>query len=51
MRVYLVYLGAVFLATYAWKDWFPAAAGLVLMMAVQDHPDSRELLGITGLNL
>jgi O-antigen ligase len=52
MRVYLVYLGTLFLVTYAWKDWFPAAAGLVLMIAFHDHPDMpRELLGVPGLNL
>lgn len=52
MRVYLIYIGTLFLATYAWKDWFVAAGGLVLMMAVLDHPDMpRELLGIQGLNL
>jgi O-antigen ligase len=52
MRVYLVYLATLFLATYAWKDWFPAAAGLVLMMAFHDNPDMpREMLGVPGLNL
>jgi len=52
MRVYLIYLGTFFLAIYAWSDWFPAAAALVLMMAVLDNPDMpREMLGITGLNL
>jgi hypothetical protein len=51
MRVYIMYLGTLFLATYAWRDWFPAAAGLVLTMAVNYHPDMpREMFGIPGLN-
>jgi O-antigen ligase len=52
MRVYLIFIGTFLLAAYAWKDWFFAAGGLVLMMAVLDYPDMpRELLGIHGLNL
>jgi hypothetical protein len=51
MRVYIMYLGTAFLAMYAWRDWFPAAAGLVLMMAVNYHPDMpREMFGVPGLN-
>lgn len=52
MRVYLVYLGTLALALYAWRDWFLAAVGLVLMMAVLDNPDMpREMFGIPGLNV
>jgi hypothetical protein len=52
MRVLLVYLGTLALAAYAWRDWFPAACGLVLMMAGVNHPDMpHEVLGIPGLNL
>jgi O-antigen ligase len=52
MRVYLVYLGTFLLASYGWKDWFPPAVSLVLMIAVHDHPDMpREILGVPGLNL
>jgi O-antigen ligase len=52
MRVYLISFGTLFLAVYAWKDWFPAAAGLVLMMAINYNPDMpRSMLGIPGLNL
>ena len=52
MRVYLVYLLALFLSAYAWRDWFPAAAGLVLMMAGINHPDMpHEIFGVPGLNL
>jgi O-antigen ligase len=52
MRVYLAYLLTAFLAAYAWRDWFPAAAGLVLLMAGINHPDMpHEVLGVPGLNL
>ena len=52
MRVILMFIGTFGLAIYAWKDWFVAAGGLVLMMAVLEHPDMpREMLGIPGLNL
>ena len=52
MRVYLIYLATFLLSVYAWKDWFSAAAGLVLMIAVHDNPDTpRELMGVSGLNL
>jgi O-antigen ligase len=52
MRIYIVYLGTLVLALYAWIDWFPAAAGLVLLMAINYNPDMpRAMLGIPGLNL
>ncbi len=52
MRVYLAYLLALSLAAYACRDWFPAAAALVLMMAGINHPDMpHEILGVPGLNL
>ena len=55
MRTYLfllVYPGVLFLVTYAWKDWFPAVGGLVVLTAVFNHPEMpREVLGIRGLNL
>jgi O-Antigen ligase len=55
MRSYLFYLtypGVIVLLAYAWRDWFPAVAGLVLMVAVLPNPEMpREVLGIRGLNL
>ena len=55
MRTYLfllVYPGVLFLVTYAWKDWFPAVGGLVVLTAVFNHPEMpREVLGIRGLSL
>ena len=41
----------VFLATYAWRDWFKSLCGLILLMAVVEHPDfPKSLMGIQGLN-
>lgn len=55
MRAYLfflIYPGALFLVAYAWKDWFPSVAGLVMMTVVLPHPEMpREVLGIRGLNV
>jgi O-antigen ligase len=39
------------LAIYAWRDWFMALCGLILLMAVVEHPDMpKTLLGVQGLN-
>jgi O-antigen ligase len=49
----LVLLAAVVLglSIYAWKDWFRALCGLIVLMAVVEHPDMpKSLLGIPGLN-
>jgi O-antigen ligase len=55
MRSYLfllVYPGALFLAAYAFRDWFAAVGGLVAMTAALPNPDMpREVLGVTGLNV
>ena len=44
----------MFVATvsvYAWRDWYKAVCGLILMMAVIQHPDMpKTMLGIQGLN-
>ena len=43
---------AIILCYYAWiKDWFIALCGLVVLMALQEHPDIRgSVLEIPGLN-
>lgn len=45
---------AVFLlgiAVYAWKDWYKSLCGLIMLMAVIEHPDMpKSLFGIQGLN-
>lgn len=39
------------LALYAWKDWYKSLCGLVVMMAIIEHPDMpKTILGIQGLN-
>src|SRR5438128_8712351 len=40
------------LGVYAWKDWYKAVCGLVVLMAFLEHPDMpRTIFGIQGLNL
>ncbi len=39
------------LALYAWKDWYKSLCGLIVMMAIIEHPDMpKTILGIQGLN-
>jgi O-antigen ligase len=39
------------LAVYAWRDWYRALCGLILLMAVLEHPDMpRVMFGIQGFN-
>ena len=41
----------LFLCTYAWKDWYKSLCGLILLMAVVEHPDfPKSLGGVQGLN-
>lgn len=51
IRFTLLILFVVFLCIYAWRDWYKALCGLILLMAVVEHPDMpKGLLGIQGLN-
>ena len=51
IRFTLLWLFVVTVSVYAWKDWFKALCGLILMMAVIQHPDMpKSLAGIQGLN-
>jgi O-antigen ligase len=51
IRLSLLYLVITGLAVYAWRDWFKALCGLILLMGVIQHPDMpKNLLGIQGLN-
>lgn len=51
LRTTLLWMFVVFLATYAWRDWFKSLCGLILLMAVVEHPDfPKSLMGIQGLN-
>ncbi len=52
IRLGALYLFGFGLAVFAWRDWFKALCGLILMMAVIQHPDMpKSLFGIQGLNL
>jgi O-antigen ligase len=51
IRLTLVWLFVAFLSAYAWRDWFKSLCGLILFMAVVEHPDfPKSLFGIQGLN-
>jgi O-antigen ligase len=51
IRLALLTLFTIICAGYAFKDWFKALCGLILMMAVIEHPDMpKSMLGIQGLN-
>ena len=51
MRVYVLYLIIAFLSLYAYRDWFKSLCGLILLMAVIEHPDMpKTIMGIQGLN-
>ncbi len=51
MRVYLLWIFVVFLCAYAFRDWFKSLCGLILMMAVIEHPDiPKNVANIQGLN-
>ena len=51
IRLTLLSLFVAATAAYAWKDWFKSLCGLILLMAVIQHPDMpKSLFGIQGLN-
>ena len=51
MRLIFLWIVILGILGYSWKDWYLGTCGLVLMMAVQQHPDMpRGILGIPGLN-
>ncbi len=51
IRLSLLWMFVGFLAVYAWRDWFKALCGLILLMAVIQHPDfPKSIMGIQGMN-
>ncbi len=51
IRLSLLTLFIGFLCVYSFKDWYRAVCGLILLMAVVEHPDMpKSMLGIQGLN-
>ncbi len=51
IRLALLTLFVSGLAVYAWRDWYRSLCGLILLMAVVEHPDMpKNMLGVQGLN-
>jgi O-antigen ligase len=51
MRVYVLMLMILFLAFYAFRDWFIPLCGLIVLSAIMKHDDvPRTILGIQGAN-
>jgi len=51
MRIYALWAFVAALSVYAWRDWFKSLCGLILLMAVIEHPDMpKSIIGISGLN-
>ena len=51
IRLSLLWLLVAFLSVYAFRDWFKSLCGLILLIAVVEHPDfPKSLMGIQGLN-
>lgn len=51
IRYTLLTLAVVYLAAYAFRDWYKSLCGLLVMMAFIERYDMpRQMLGITGLN-
>ena len=51
IRIGVLCAVVTFLAAYAWKDWYKGLCGLVVLLAVIEHPDMpRTLFGVQGLN-
>ena len=51
IRLTLLWLFVIFLSAYAFKDWFKSLCGLILLMAVVEHPDfPKSVMDIQGLN-
>jgi O-antigen ligase len=51
IRLTALWLFVAFLAVYAWKDWYKSLCGLILLMAVYQHPDfPNTIMGIQGMN-
>jgi len=51
IRVTLLWIVIAALVAYAWKEWQKALCGLILLMAVNEHPDlPTNVFGIQGFN-
>lgn len=51
IRVMLLWLMVAGVGLYAWRDWFRALCGLVVLAALLEHPQMpKNIMGIQGLN-
>lgn len=51
IRLTLLTVFVFALAAYAWRDWYRSLCGLILLMAVVEHPDMpKNMMGVQGLN-
>jgi len=51
IRLTLLWLVILGILGYTWKDWYRGICGLIVLMAVVEHPDMpKSILGIPGLN-
>ena len=51
IRTTLLWMLVTYLAIYSWRDWYKALCGLILLMAVVEHPDfPKSVMGVQGLN-
>lgn len=51
IRTTLLWMLVAFLAAYSWRDWYKALCGLILLMAVVEHPDfPKSVMGVQGMN-
>jgi len=51
IRIAALWLFIAGLSLYAWRDWYRALCGLVLLIAAIQHPDMpKSLFGIQGVN-
>lgn len=52
IRITVMTLVVLFLAGYAWRNWFNALLGGIVLFAFLEHPDMpRRIAGVPGLNL
>jgi O-antigen ligase len=51
IRLALLFVFLALIIVYSWKDWYKSLCGLILLMAVIEHPDMpKGIFGIQGLN-
>lgn len=51
MRTVFLWFLVAGIGAYAWRDWYKALCGLILLVAVIEHPDMPNMVfGVQGLN-